>query len=267
MKIDLKLRNYYDVSAMVDFLRSGNRAGLNSQREIIRGEEHFIETVDISRNSINKAFRQLRKIEYQDKLLSIFAVAYRKRFMESGSMFDKQGNFAENVSIYTFFDTPVTVSIKKTNNIKISILPNDLLRPAFALIRQKENLLAITRTIDPDRKEFTYYELQEKLRMIQAEDRRKRLEILSDILWLEHRVALPSDLVYSNNKDKDLRQIENRDIQYPYYVERFRTLTREQFDILADARNAVFHNGIGLDIQEALDILKNLQSSAIRRKY
>ena len=267
MKIDLKLRNYYDISAMVDFLRSGNRTGLNTQREIIRGEEHFIEPIDISRNSINKAFRQLRKSEYQDKLLSIIAVDYRERFMKSDSMFDKNVNFAENVSIYTFFDTPVTASIKKTGGIKISILPNDLLRPAFALIRQKENLLAITQAIAPERKEFTYYELQEKLRMVQAEDRRKRLEILSDILWLEHRVALPSGLVYSNSKDKDLKQKENRDIEYPYYAKRFPTLTREQFDILADTRNAVYHNGIALDIKEALEILKNLRSSAVRRKY
>ena len=238
-----------------------------SAKEIIRGEEHFIEPIDISRNSINKAFRQLRKSEYQDKLLSIIAVDYRERFMKSDSMFDKNVNFAENVSIYTFFDTPVTASIKKTGGIKISILPNDLLRPAFALIRQKENLLAITQAIAPERKEFTYYELQEKLRMIQAEDRRKRLEILSDILWLEHLVTLPSGLVYSNNEDYDLRQKENRDIEYPYYAKSFRTLTREQFDILADTRNAVYHNGIALDIKEALEILKNLRSSAVRRKY
>ena len=265
MKTDLNLRNYYDVSAMVEFLRTGNNSGLNTHREIIRGDERIIEPLEITRNTINKAHGQLRKYEYQDKLLVNIALEYRKRFMQNESMFEKTAEIEESTSIYSFYDAPVKATLK--GGIKLSIYPNDLLRPAFALIRQKNNLQAITAAIDPSRKEFTYYELQEKLRMIQAEDRRKRLEILPQIFAFENGVSLPETLVYSKKEDKKQREKENRDLQYPYYKRRYPSLTREEFDIIAETRNAVFHTGIGLDTASALQLLKKLTASQAKKKW
>lgn len=265
MKTDLNLRNYYDVSAMVEFLRTGNNSGLNTHREIIRGDERIIEPLEITRNTMNKAHGQLRKYEYQDKLLVNIALEYRKRFMQNESMFEKTAEIEESTSIYSFYDAPVKATLK--GGIKLSIYPNDLLRPAFALIRQKNNLQAITAAIDPSRKEFTYYELQEKLRMIQAEDRRKRLEILPQIFAFENGVSLPETLVYSKKEDKKQREKENRDLEYPYYKRRYPSLTREEFDIIAETRNAVFHTGIGLDTASALQLLKKLTASQVKKKW
>ncbi len=267
MKIDLQLRNYYDISAMVDYLHSGNSSKLNTQRVITRGENTFTEHVDLSRTAVNKALSGIRKCEYQDKLLSIIALKYRERFMAGESMFDKKVNMEDNVSIYDFFEKPVTVAIKKTGGVKVSILPNDLLRPAFALIRTASYLRVITAAIDPVRKEFDYYELQEKLSMIQAEDRRKRLEFLPAIINFERIVQLPKGLIYSKNSDKAVREKENRDIEYPYYRGYYNKLTREEFDIIADARNAVYHNGIGLDIRQAMEILQKHAKSPVKREW
>ena len=267
MKTDLRLRDYYNVSALVDYLHTGNTANLNTQREIIRGEERIVEPLNLSRNAINKALCKIRKSEYQDKLLIMMALEYRDSFMSNESMFDAKGvNIAAGTSIYDFFEKPVSLSIKKTNGIKISILPNDLLRPAFALIRNKVNLLAITQTIDPARKDFNYYELQEKLRIIQAEDRRKRLEILTFLAKFDHRVQLPLNLQYSTNEDEAARKKENRDIEYPYYKRQYPALTRNDFEIIVNARNAVYHNGIALDTAQALELLKKLTQTTVKRK-
>ena len=193
------------------------------------------------------------------------ALKYRERFMSGESMFESKVNIVADTSIYDFFEKPVAISIKNTNGIKISILPNDLLRPAFAQIRNKTNLLVISRTIDSERKIFDYYELQEKLRTIQAEDRCKRLEMLPLFTAFEHRVQLPLNLSYSKSEDKVSREKENRDIEYPYFKRQYPSLTRSEFDTIVNARNAVYHNGIALDVDEALVLLKKLTTS-IKRK-
>ena len=266
MTVDFKLRDFYDCAPMVAYTRNGDSSGLNTTREIIRGEEKIIEQLDLSKRAVDKARINLRKCEYQDKLLSIIAVQYRARFMKNESMFEQKVNFDQAVSVYDFFETPITLSVKKTGGILISAMPNDLLRPAFALIRDPRNLLAIAAKIDPSRKEFNYYELQETLRVIQAEDRRKRLEILPDIIAFESKVTLPQNLQYSKNQDKAAREKENRDIQYPYYQMRYRALTRAEFDILADVRNAVYHTGIALDTAEALKLFKKYTASNVNTR-
>ena len=170
---------------------------------------------------------------------------------QGNGAFQEKARAARGTTIYTFFDTTATVGLE--GGIKLQIYPNDLTRPAYSLIRSKTNAQAIAKAIDPARKEFTFYEMQEALRRIQSADRRKRLEIIPKLTEFEARVSLPA---LSYTKD----QKQNRKLEYTYYKQAFRSLTEQQFDVLVDIRNAVYHNGIALDITEAMEILKSLLS-------
>ena len=99
------------------------------------------------------------------------------------------------------------------------------------------------------------------MRIIQAEDRRKRLEILPEILAFENRVHLPGTLDYSSN------QQDNRAKEYPYYKKSYQSLTMDEYNIIANARNSIYHTGIGLDIKEALDLLKKYTKTAVKSKW
>ena len=203
---------------------------------------------------MDKACRQIRSIELQDRLLLNMALKYRENYMKQGNgAFKEKARAARGTTIYTFFDTTATVELE--GGIKLQIYPNDLTRPAYSLIRSKTNAQAIAKAIDPARKEFTFYEMQEALRRIQSADRRKRLEIIPKLTEFEARVSLPA-LSYT----KDQKQNQNRKLEYPYFKQAFRSLTEQQFDVLVDIRNAVYHNGIALDITEAMEILKSLLS-------
>ena len=129
------------------------------------------------------------------------------------------------------------------------------------MICKAENFRAARKRLDPDaaKNELVFYDLLSALREIQAIDRNKRLEISPWIAKFDNCVVLPK-LEYSGDKKA------NRDLEFPFYQKQFHKLTREQFDIIADARNAVYHDGIDLDITEALELLKSLfPQKAVRR--
>ena len=257
---ELSLRDYYDVSPMIAFMKNGGSAqvpGLfdpEKEKLAAKMEGRTPREIVLSKGAVDKACRQIRSIELQDRLLLNMALKYRENYMKQGNgAFQEKARAARGTTIYTFFDTTATVGLE--GGIKLQIYPNDLTRPAYSLIRSKTNAQAIAKAIDPARKEFTFYEMQEALRRIQSADRRKRLEIIPKLTEFEARVSLPA-LSYT----KDQKQNQNRKLEYPYFKQAFRSLTEQQFDVLVDIRNAVYHNGIALDITEAMEILKSLLS-------
>lgn len=252
----VELRDYYDVTPMIAFMKNGGTAAVpglfDPEKEAISAkmEGRVPRNIEVTKKTVDKACRKIRMIELQDRLLLNMALKYREQYMAQGNgAFQEQAKAARGTTIYTFFDTPATVVLE--GGIKLLIYPNDLTRPAYSLIRSKANAAAIAAAIDPARKEFSFYEMQEKLRQIQAADRNKRLEIIPKLTAFEGQVSLPA-LNYTGDRK------QNRKLQFPYFKQVFRSLTEQQFDVLVDTRNAVYHNGIALNITEASNILKSL---------
>ena len=247
---NVTLRDYYDVSPMIAWSKERRmNSGLNPESDAI-----------YTPSAIDKAIRDIKKTEYQDKLLLTFALAYRKRALENNNGISFKSGTPKGTSIYHYFETPIFYTDPKSK-VAVKLRPNELTRPSFWVICKAENFRAARKRLDPDavKNELVFYDLLSALREIQAIDRNKRLEISPWIAKFDNCVVLPK-LEYSGDKKA------NRDMEFPFYQKQFRKLTREQFDIIADARNAVYHDGIDLDITEALELLKSLfPQKAVRR--
>lgn len=243
------LRDYYNVTPLIEYMRTKKmNTGLNP-------EVDFGQT---TRNTLNHIRGEIKKIENQDRLLLLFALAYRERALEHENDITIKVKAAKGTSIYDYFDTPV---IYETTEGKINLYPNDLTRPAFSIIRSKKNIRdavfafmkadpVFVKTLGPDGS-WSFYRVLEAWRILQASDRRKRLEILPLLCKFEDRVVQP-------NFDNSLSKEEKRKRLYGYYKNVYRDLTMEEFELLIDTRNAVCHDGVALDIEPAKAILKRV---------
>jgi hypothetical protein len=247
---NVTLRDYYDVSPMIAWSKERRmNTGLNPESDAV-----------FATAAVDKAIRDIKKTEYQDKLLLTFALAYRKRALENNNGISFKSGIPKGTSIYHYFETPIFYTDPKSK-VAVKLRPNELTRPSFWVICKPENFRAARKQLDPDavKKELVFYDLLSALRNVQSVDRNKRLEISPWIAKFDNRVVLPK-LEYSGDKKA------NRDMEFPFYQKQFSKLTREQFDIIADARNAVYHDGIDLNITEALELLKSLfPQKAVRR--
>lgn len=232
---DVKLRDYYNVSPLSFFTQGKSKDGVNCESE-----------VNYSKNAVNKAKQEINKYFCQDNLLLAFAFEYRKRALSDENAIDIEIEHEKGNDIYEYFNTP---DILKEKKITIKIFPNDITRPIFSNV--KKQLKKICKYLSSDDREYDFYELQQKYQEIQIRDRNKRLEIIPQIIRIENAVKLPSNLVYDNKTSQ-----EKRDMEFPYYKQIFKKMTREDFDIIADIRNKVYHDGFDLDIAEAQQVLK-----------
>lgn len=258
---NVSLRNFYDIKPLIGFVREQGKNPVpgffDPCREVenAQNESRSPREPELSASAVDKARRNLRKIELQDRLLLIFAMKYWDRFFNN--ITEKPAG--TKPSVYDYFSTPV---IKMIGKIRVSIYRNDLTRPAFSLIRKEtiaRQLVGLMNE-DPDRVKtdtFDFYEMQKTLRKVQVADRTKRLEIIPLLTRLDERVNL-AGLVYSENSDLKIRQKENRDLEFPCYQKSFPALTRDEFDILADIRNEVYHDGLLLNIEPAIGLLKRV---------
>ena len=190
LKCKMKLRDYYDVSPIIAYMNGEKHPGIRSEREFRYNDEVITEPLDLSKSRLDKVSKTLKNIRNQDKLLSSMAYKYLERYMAEEEQSFKKVKFAGDVSVRDYFDTPMSLTIKGSG-LDMNILPNDLLRPAFSLLRSKEYILAAAKVIDPGlkTKEFDFYRLQEALRIVQAHDREKRFEFLKEggaVLLTDH---------------------------------------------------------------------------------
>lgn len=242
------LRDYYNVTPLIEYMRSKQmNTGLNPEADL-----------NLKRSGLNHIRGEIKKIEYQDRLLLLFALAYRTRALEHENDITIKVNAPKGTSIYDYFDTPVVFETKEG---KINLYPNDLTRPAFSIIRSKKNIRdavfafmkknpIFAATISKDGS-WSFYRILEAWRILQASDRRKRLEILPLLCKFDDKVIQPifDDSLSKEEKHKKL---------YGYYKKIYRDLTMEEFEILVNTRNAVCHDAVALDIEPAKTILERV---------
>ena len=250
LPLPIALRDYYNVLPLIEFVRRKSQAGLN-----------LTGYADFSRTAVDKVRRSIKKSQYQDKLLLLIALEYRQRFMKSkGNSFKQE--LAKETDVYDYLDTPV--SCQRRTEIKryaIKVYPNDLTRPHFAQVIYQKNLDILASLLDPAGTEFDFFDLQKKFREVQSADRNRRLEILPELTKFEAKVTLPPGLVYEGKTSEEIREME-----FPFYQRFYPSLSREEFEILVETRNAVYHDGLNIQTAEALKILNRLNSKVPFRR-
>ena len=244
LRLPVALRDFYNTLPLIEYQRSKSEAGVK-----LTGYADFRKT------AVAKACRAIKKSLYQDKLLVLIALDYRQRFMDSkGNSFTQK--VEKETDVYDYLDTPVYCERKaEGKRYAVKVYPNDLTRPHFAQVVYGKNLDILASLLNPAESEFDFFDLQKKFREVQAADRNRRLEILPALAKFESKVSLPSNLIYEGKSSKEIR-----DMEFPYFRNVYRSLTREEFEILVDTRNAVYHDGLNLQTAEALTILNKLNS-------
>ncbi len=253
-KLKIRPRDFYNVKPLIEaceIVRTGKDisvvAGLNFSTQE--------RPLDFSRAGINRAIREIKETENQDRILAALAVQYWLEFRKTNTfeyLLSQTPDFVTGCSANEFFNANVMIKFKKGNR-KISIMPNDINRPILAQIQFYASKIADYMEKDKSEKSqiFDFREMLVAYRKIQAEDADKRKEIIPLIRKFESEVSIdPQNYKGKTSKAK-------REMEFEFYRKRWKKLTFEDYNTVANARNEVFHRGFLLDTAAALSILKD----------
>lgn len=258
LKREILLRDFYNVKPLIEAceaVRAGKTvsgiAGLHaSSRE---------KPLDFSRAGINRAIREIKESENQDRILANLAVGYWQEF-RSANAFEYKGtipDFDEGAPVNEFFKAAVMIKFEKGDR-KIRIMPNDINRPI--LVQIQRYAAAIVDFMEEGKTEkssiFDFREMLVAYRKIQAEDARKRKEIIPLLREFESKVPIPQKNYDINAKPQEKRSLI-RKMEFDFYRKVWKKLTFEDYETLADTRNQVYHRGFRLETDAALKILED----------
>lgn len=209
--------------------------------------------------------------EYQDRLLLHIALRYHGRYttQTDAVTIDKEGRmtFVAGASVYEYFDYPQRFQL--VEGLTMVFRPNDRLRYVFSkIIANKKALAAILRT-KGYAGQVDFYDVVREFRLIEANDRRIRMELMSGLLQLEDKVTDP---MLPQEMPHDERHAKLYEVYLPHVAgknaqQRRAKFTLQDFETLVDFRNEVFHNGFALDESKAKrcqDILRTLGVQVVR---
>ena len=225
------LRGYYDTTLLISEMKAIAAAGGKTAQK----------------SALDKAARTIAKADCQDLLLRDIAFKYRDRAFKNEQALSYTVKHDKGGSIYEYFSTEDTMKIGK---FTIRFLPNDVTRPAFSTVMDKDVVEALIRANNLTDTEFDFYRLMEALKILQASDRNKRLELLPYLAKFEER-GKTGGLDYEGKTSEEKRAME-----YPCYRKAFPALTEADYNKIADMRNQVFHNGLALDTAPVIALLK-----------
>ena len=259
MKLEILPRDFYNVTPLIkacEAVRAGKSvsgiAGLNSSTPE--------KTLDFSRAGINRAIREVKEVGNQDRILAKLAVTYWQEFRNASSFECNRETIPDFISdfpVNEFFKTEVKIKFNKGNR-KIRIMPNDINRPILAQILRYSSEIADFMEKGKTEKAqiFDFREMLVAYRRIQAEDTRKRKVIIPLIRKFEENVSIPQEKYDIKAKDKAEKSAKIRKMEFEFYQKKWKKLTFEDYNTLADIRNQVFHRGFRLEIDAALKILE-----------
>ena len=243
--LPLKLRRYYDTRPLIDYIKSHPRssavADISAPGINVRAVD---DKVNFSSRGVDNAIRAIKEVENQDKMVLAIAYEYLKRYRADSAYSKKFLDFAQSggTTVYEWSAAEFNYTLK--GGITIKIRANDLTKPSFRQMEDHIGKFSHRLPANP-----TFAALYEVYRVVTAEDRRKRLEIIPRLVAFDKLITIP-DSEYSG-KSPD----ERREMEYRYYRKEFPSLSWEEYNTVADCRNAVFHKGVGLDIKPASKVL------------
>ena len=267
----LSLRDYYDTSALVRYVHDhSNHAdehvdpsapGINPWTDA----DPRIPRPDFSRGGINKAIRSIKTVHNQDRLLLAFAQEYWKQFVRLNASQDGKARFDEATSVRDFFTEDI---LRPFNGGKAQLVlsQNDVFSPTYAHVTERVNartLHDILAQQHPGETRFHFSEVAQLFARKQRECRRLRLELLPRLDRFAERCPIPKsayDAVIATVQDEKpaVRSTAVRTMEYEKYRRVFPSLTREQYELVADVRNEVMHRNILVVDDEKIQELRTL---------
>ncbi len=237
LNFPVALRGYYDTKPLVDGMRAIITADGKGKTA--------------KKSALDKAARAIARSHCQDLLLREIAFKYRDRAFRNEQALSYTVKHDKGGSIYEYFSSEDTMKIGK---FTVRFLPNVVTRPAFSLMTDKAVVETLIRVNKWEGTEFDFYRLVEALKVLQASDRNKRLELLPYLAEFDKRVKT-DDLVYEGKTSEEKRAME-----YLRYRKAYPALTEADFWTIVNMRNLVFHNELALDTVPAVALLKKYLS-------
>lgn len=256
----LSLRKFYDCAPLIDYMKSHDRKNSHVDAKAPGIATDAPDWQDFSGTALDKVIREIKETENQDKLLLNIAVRYYERYTKStGYVKESSFKFTETTSVYDYFNQSTQGDFY---GVKVEILPNDWLKPVLSIVRENAKIIGERMKLSGKNAPFAFYDMMAMLRQIQSEDRSCGLNIIPWLAKFDSLVKIPSQKYVeigqnpSYNKEKQKEEI--RKMEYSFYSRKIPKLTRQEYDSVADARNAVYHSHVGIatETECALKILE-----------
>ena len=247
LKTKVTLRDYYDVAPLVAYAHTHDRTNPDLAKDA-PGIRRDCFTARFSATAINKAVATIKDVRNQDTLLCRIAFEYWEQYKKEKGTIAFSGKFdnADGAfSVYEVFSVPVQIAFGKK---KLQLVCNDINRTILTQISR--HFAAIAKHMaDPEADVFEFYRMVEKYRELQAADRQKRLDFIKLTQEFDAAAPIPASKYSGLNKDRI------HDMELAEYSRVFPGFGADEYGILAKARNQVYHDGLDLDVEAALNIL------------
>lgn len=257
------LRDYYDVAPLISYAHTHDRTNPKLADDA-PGIRKDCATAVFSAAAISRAVAAIKDVRNQDALLCRIAFDYWDRFKagnttvklnEKKTSIQFKDEFTpeqKKLSVYEVFSAPVLLESRDTGGKKIQLVCNDVNRPILAQIKKYFKTIVKHMDADAAQEVFDFYRLVEKMREISASDRSKRLEMINLVMRFDAIAPIPAEKYASLNRDK----ARIRAMEIAEYARKFPGFSAQEYETLANARNAVFHDGLDLDVDAAIAILQ-----------
>ena len=255
----VSLRDYYDTKPLV-------QAFLAKKKGADAKPAGGSALASLELRKLDALIREIKDLENQDKVLLFVAMKYWERFRggDTYATGKLKMPFSEKTTLREFFDTPVEIA---KDGLAVSLRPNDVNRPSFATLfgnsrAAKDYRAQIASILSPDgsRRAFDFYEMVVAFREQKARDRHERLAFTPYVVNFDAKCTISGSEYerVSAGLEGAAKSEAIRAMEFGKYHAVLPALTRGDYDIVADTRNAVFHTGFRLDCSKAIAICKRL---------
>ena len=247
---NISLLGFYDVTPLIGYIKSHADHADEQPDPSAPGINTWVEVdpramrPDFSRGGINNAIRAIKTAHNQDRLLLKFAVRYWEEFKKTRAYDERKTAYEKALSVRDYFNGAFTYALKGGVGLRLS--RNDVFSPTFThVVENAAVIVDLLKHENPDVKEVSFYDVAQLFARKQRESRRFRMEILPLIERFAAKCPIPQKeytrIDAQGGKD-DERKKARRAMEYSYYSKTFPALTEEDYNLIADVRNAVMHS-------------------------
>ena len=264
LKTRVELRDFYDFAPLVAYAHTHDRTDPKLADDAPAGIRRDCPTAVFTAANISRTVAAIKDVRNQDAILCKIAFDYLERYKElRGTITRLDGQTVkqqkrgpsivwdfkvseEQKTVAQVFDVPVMIPI---GGKKLKMVCNDLSHAILAKITNYFSIIA-KHMDEPDADAFEFYRMVEKYREIQAADRQKRLDLIKLAQEFDAAAPIPSSRYVKDNPER------NRAMELAEYSRVFPGFSADEYETLRVARNLVYHDGLDLDVEAALGILR-----------
>ena len=248
---NMLLLGFYDVSPLVGYIKShANHAdeqpdasapGINTWADV---DPHTMRP-DFSRGGINKVIRAIKTAHNQDRLLLKFALQYWEEFKKTRAYDERKTAYEKALTVRDYFNGTFTYELRK-GGIGLRLSRNDVFSHTFIhVLKNAAVIVKLLKMENPDVKAVSFYDVAQLFARKQRASRSLRIELLPALEQFGAKCPIPQEeyaRIDAQGGKNDERRKARRAMEFSYYSKVFPTLTEEEYNILADMRNAVMHS-------------------------